>query len=171
MHLAIQPRWFKLGIVTWQALLTQPKIQCYRVVPEIKPCGFCLIIGGQKLQLTLYKCFQSPRSKKIMQMLFEIQKFLNAVIEIKKFCRMYGSAVIMVQYCYSYSRHLVYITLISIKKSVPETETVLVINANVTPIQMEVKSFMSGNVFLLTQFLNTLYMSYSDIISPIKMEA
>ena len=47
----------------------------------------------------------------------------------------------------------------------------LVINANVTPIQMEVKSFMSGNVFLLTQFLNTLYMSYSDIISPVKMEA
>ena len=31
-----------------------------------------------------------------MQMIFEIQKFLNAVIEIKKFCRVYGSAVIMV---------------------------------------------------------------------------
>ena len=56
----------------------------------------------------LLKCFKSPRSKMIMHMLFKMQNFLNTIIEMKKFCRMYGSAVITVVSLFIFETPILY---------------------------------------------------------------
>ena len=84
--------------------------------------------------------------------LVRFQTFDTTILHCARF-----PVILRAQVCYTYSTHLAYISLNSTKKYVPETETVLVTSANVTPILMEVQSFMSGNVLLMTQFFNIIY--------------